>query len=234
LFLYFIFCHSFAYANIKVGAVFFEPPFVFSYKQGFSIDLVNTVCQGMQEQCDIVSMDFNLLFTALESGTIDVAVGIYIDDLRKQRYIFSLPYMLSSAQFITLKKNNINSLSQLKGTTVGIVKEEENSGILYNYLKAQADFQFNISLFDDMEDTINALNNNAITSAFLHESTVQYWITNDDGIFQTIDKPVSIGDGIGFMAMPANADLIQRINQQLQAMENTNAYINLYKTYFNQ
>ncbi len=64
-----------ANALIKIGTVFFNPPYVFSLNEGFDIDLSQMLCKGLQEQCQLIPMDYSALFPALINGTIDIAIG---------------------------------------------------------------------------------------------------------------------------------------------------------------
>lgn len=232
-----IFFYSFstspAYADLKVGTVFFYPPFVMSIGEGFDIELIQTLCQRIQENCQLIPMDFNQLFTALDSGKIDIAIGgITISKDKLAKYIFSLPYMLSKGEFLILKNNPTKSINELQGSKVGIIKGLQDGGLFYNYLLTHYDGQFQILQYDDMEDLITALNSGEITAAFTHESTTLYWTQNGGDQFKTLGNPMLVGDGIAIMALPNNAPLIQQINQQLQKMEQDNSYLNLYNTYF--
>ncbi|KTC75195.1 arginine-binding periplasmic protein [Legionella birminghamensis] len=228
------FCFSIpAQAVIKVGTVFFYPPFVLSLNEGFDIQLMQSLCQGLKEKCQIIPMDFNKLYTSLDKGQIDLAIGgIAISPQRKNDYIFSLPYMLSRGQFLILKGAKVNSIEDLKGATIGVIKGDPKGGVFYDYLENNFEDYFQVQTFDDIEDVITALSNNNIKAAFLHHSTALYWEQNGGGQFQTFGKVIPLGEGYAIMALPSNAALIQRINALLQGMEKDNAYLNLYNTYF--
>ncbi|WP_172458244.1 transporter substrate-binding domain-containing protein [Legionella quinlivanii] len=233
LIILFFCCSLPAHAVIKVGTVFFYPPFVLSLNEGFDIELMQSLCQGLKEQCQMIPMDFNKLYTSLDKGQIDLAIGgIAISPLRKNDYIFSLPYMLSKGQFLVLQGSGINSMEDLKGAAVGVIKGDPKGGVFYNYLESNFGDFFQIQTFDDIEDIITALGNKTIKAAFLHHSTAVYWEQNGGNQFQTFGNIIPIGEGYAIMALPANAALIQRINVLLQGMEKDNAYLNLYKTYF--
>lgn len=224
---------SYADANIKVGTVFFDPPFVMSINQGFDIDLIRTIFQRMKMSYEIIPMDYNQLFTALNDGTIDIAIGgISIAPGREAIYIFSLPYMVSKGQFLILKNGAIKSVDDLQSGKVGVIRGEEQGGVFYNYLTTNYMDQFQIMKFDDMEDIITALSNKSIAAAFLNQPTAAYWEQNGGGQFKALGQPAIIGSGYGIMALSANATLIGTINQQLQGMEKDSTYLNLYGTYF--
>lgn len=222
------------FADLKVGTVLFEPPFIMSPTQGFDIDLMKLLCIRLKEKCTIIPMDFNKLFSALDSGQVDLAIGgIVISDERKKKFIFSTPYLLSKAQFLILSKNKtITSVDALAKSNVGVIKGEEEGGTFYNYLIDNHAEQFKVIEFNDMEDIINALTDGSISAAFLHKSTANYWIENGGGQFQDLGKDMLLGDGLGIMALSANIKLIQRLNQQLIDIEKGNSYLNLYNMYF--
>lgn len=94
-----LFCFSLnntVYATIKVGTVFFYPPFVMSTGDGFDIDLMHVICHRLQETCQFFPMNYNQLFTSIDTGKIDIAIaGIAISPERQAKYVFSLPYVLS-------------------------------------------------------------------------------------------------------------------------------------------
>lgn len=224
---------SASYSNIKVGTLFFYPPFVLSLGEGFDIDLTQLLCKGLNEQCDIIPMDFNQLYTALDDGKIDIAIGcISISSAREQHYIFSLPYMLSKRQFMVLKNSTIKSVDNLTGTAVGVIEGDPQGSASYGYLRDTYPGKFKITQFNDIEDLVTALSNNQISAAFLHRSSVVYWVENGGGQFRPMGDVLTLGDGIGIMSVPRNQALIQRINQLLQIMEKDNVYLSLYNTYF--
>lgn len=232
-FLCFIILTSPVHATIKVGTEFFYPPFVISTSEGFDIGVMQTLCQRLKQDCEFIPMDFHEIFPALDSGKIDIAIGgISVSLKRLQKYIFSLPYLVSKGQFLILNtSNNIKSSADLNGTRVGVIKGEEDGSVTYQFLVDNYNGNFKIIEFDDMEDLISALSNGDIAAAFIHKSTAHYWVQNGGEQFQLLGNPMIVGQGIGIMALPTSSDLIQRINQELQGMEKDNSYVNLYKTY---
>lgn len=222
------------HATIKIGAEFFFPPFVMSKSDGFDIGLMQTLCQRLQENCEFVFMNFHEIFNALDQGRIDLAVGgIAITLERLNKYIFSLPYKTSLGQFLISSKTKINSISDLGGQKVGVIREEEeDGGLAHQYLVQNYNKTFDIIKYNTMEDLIAALSTNEISAAFLHRSTTIYWLENSADKFKILGDKIKIGEGFGIMALPKNAALIQRLNQALKDMEKDNSYLNLYKNYF--
>ncbi|HRD71261.1 MAG TPA: transporter substrate-binding domain-containing protein [Legionella sp.] len=230
--LYFI-CSPLSFAAIKVGTLFFDPPFVLSVGQGFDNDFMRLLCKKMNEECISIPMDYHKMYTALNSGQIDIAIGsIAISPARQQNYIFSLPYMLSKVQFMTLKHGMINSIDDLTGTSVGVIKADNTGGVTYNFLTNHYEGKFEIKRYNDIEDLVTALSSNEVSAALLHRSSVVYWVENSGDQFKALGGITTVGDGIGIMALPKNEALIQRINKVMVGMETNNEYLNLYNTYF--
>ncbi len=228
-----LFFSSSGYTTINVGTLIFKPPFISSPGYGFDIDLVHLLCQRLQEQCNLRPMGMDQLYQNLKDGKIDLAIGgIPISYSLQINFIFSLPYMLSKGQFLVLKKNQINSISELKDQSIGILQNPLNGGVFYKYLLDRYNGQFKIKLYNDIEDVLADLNNKTISAAFLNRSSVNYWIQQGGQEFKSLGPVYTIGDGIAIMALPKNKQLIARINKLIQDIEKDNTYMKLYNVYF--
>lgn len=220
------------YASLRIGTVYFYPPFVMSNNTGFDIQFINKICQNLHETCNLIPMNYNELYSALKMGSIDLAIGGLVTySAGPNNFIYSLPYVLSKGAFLTLKKNSFSSVDNLQGK-VGIVKGSQDGDVFYDYLKSQYHGQFDIVQYDDMDALIAALSNGDISAAFTHESTVLYWNLNGGGQFKTLTKPTMVGQGIAIIALPKNAKIVGEINQQIKQIEQENFYLDLYATYF--
>lgn len=222
-----------SYAELRVGTLFFDPPFVLSTTQGFDIDLINLICKKMNEQCRLIPMDLHHFYTALDKKKIDIAIGgIAISSIHESKYIFSLPYMLSKGQFLTLKSSTISSVADLKDQTVGVITGENEYGVSSTYLRRTYGTSIDIEEYSDTENLLTALNSGDIAAALMHRSSVVYWVQNGGSQFKALGDVALVGDGIGIMALKGNEALIGRINQLLKAIENDGSYLTLYTTYF--
>lgn len=222
-----------AHAEVKVGTVYFDPPFVMSTGVGFDTDFTRVIFQHLKMPYQLISMNYKQLFTHLDRGQIDLAVGgISIANQQMSKYLFSLPYMLSKGQFLTLNANNIKSMADLKGGDIGVIRGQEQSDVFYNYLLSHYKGQFDVVEYNDMEDIMSALTDKHIRAAFLHRSTANFWQQNGGNQFQTLGEVIQVGDGIAFMALPKNQALINQINEQIKIMEKDGSYMKLYNTYF--
>ncbi|CDZ75853.1 ABC transporter arginine-binding protein 1 precursor [Legionella massiliensis] len=231
-FLLFLSYFSSGYADIKIGTVYFYPPFIITKNEGFDFDLLNKLCARIQVHCTFVQMDSKKLFSALNDRKIDLAIGgIEITPDREAKYSVSLPYVLSRGQFIVSQNSSLRDLTGLKGKTVGVVNDLNGKAFI-DYLTSNFYNQFQLKQYSNMLDIINDLNQGALDAAFMHASTANYWLIQSDSSFKKLDKDTIIGKGIGIIALPEQSTLIKQINSQLQNMEVNGDYLNLYHTYF--
>lgn len=220
-------------ATINIGTLMFKPPYIVSPGNGFDIDMARQICKRLQEECKFMPMGMDALYDKLQNGKIDLAMGgIPISYALKIQFIFSLPYMLSKAQLLVLKNSKLNSLSDLKGKTVGVLKNRFNGGVFDVYLRKNYQKLFQIQLYDSVEHIMSDLNDKKISAAFLDRSSVNYWLIEGEDQFRAFGEVHIIGDGIAIAALPKNKTLINRINLVIQEMEKDGSYSKLYNIYF--
>jgi len=227
------------YAKINVGTVVFDPPYVDFTNQGFEIDLIKLLCKRINQQCNIITMKYDELFSSLNDEKIDVAIdGIdfYVTpNPLNGSYIYSYPYLLSEGQFISTKDEGIKSIDELsKDSYVGLVRERTDisAGIYSSFLSKKYDGKFKIVFYDNLQKLIDALDNEDIDAAFMDSNEADYWILNSQNKFVKVGKEMKVADGIGIMALPQNAPLLEQFNKQLQDLQNDKTYTDLYDTYF--
>ncbi|MEN3791361.1 transporter substrate-binding domain-containing protein [Fulvimarina sp. MAC3] len=89
---------------------------------GFEVELLEEVADRLgYDEVDIQNIPFNGLFSAVQSGRIDVAISsITITDERLQSVSFAQPYYDSDQSLSTGTDSGIKSTADLKGKTVGV------------------------------------------------------------------------------------------------------------------
>lgn len=87
---------------------------------GFEVDLVNIVTERLGAAAEFQNIPFNGLFSAVQSGRIDIAVSsITITDERLQSVSFAQPYY-DSDQSLTTAAGGPESLDEMKDKVVGV------------------------------------------------------------------------------------------------------------------
>ncbi|TDL81360.1 basic amino acid ABC transporter substrate-binding protein [Palleronia sediminis] len=110
--------------TLTVGANIGNVPWEFQDETGevvgFEIDLVNAVAERLGAEVEIVNIPFNGLFSAVQSGRIDIATSsITITDERLESVSFAQPYY-DSDQSLTVAEGGPASLDEMEGKVVGV------------------------------------------------------------------------------------------------------------------
>ncbi len=113
-----------AQEQLTVGANIGNVPWEFQEDSGefvgFEIDLVNAVADRLGAEVEIVNIPFNGLFSAVQSGRIDIATSsITITDERLESVSFAQPYY-DSDQSLTVAAGGPASLEDMDGKAVGV------------------------------------------------------------------------------------------------------------------
>ena len=109
---------------LQVGANIGNVPWEFQDESGdfvgFEIDLVAAVAERLGREYEIVNIPFNGLFSAVQSGRIDIAISsITITDERLQSVSFAQPYY-DSDQSLTTAATGPASIEEMAGKVVGV------------------------------------------------------------------------------------------------------------------
>jgi polar amino acid transport system substrate-binding protein len=115
------------WTKIRIGTEGTYEPFTYvdasGQLQGFEIDLMRALCERMQAECEIVTMEFDGIVPALNEGKIDaIATSMTITPKRKEVVDFSDKYYTPRRQFITCLDEAIDDVSPeaLKDRVIGV------------------------------------------------------------------------------------------------------------------
>lgn len=220
--------------TIKIGTTPFSPPFIIAndnnHFSGFDADLLNEICKRLDAKCIYKQMpSFNELFLSVKNGTVDLGIGgVTITLERESAYLFSLPYLKSTARYITLYGSDIRTISDIKGKTIGVAE----GTIFQTMAAAQFGNTVKIKTYDTLSQMLVALSDKDIDVALLDGPNAIYWDANSNNIYQNVGNSIPLGLGYGIIANKSLFDLIAKINQALLSMENDGSYLNIYNTYF--
>lgn len=218
---------------VRIGTPIFQPPFVINLKslpvQGFDIAIMDQICQRMKWDCQYVPIPGNDFFSALDSNQIDYAIGgIVITPNRSQTYLFSLPYFMSKAGFITLVGSPIKTIDDLKDKRIGALK-----GKVYSeFLDSHFPLPITPSTYPVYSDLILALKNDEIDAIFLNYDTGLYLAHQHPALVHVLDQNLSVGGGMGIVTTYAHSAEIDQINKILLQNEEDGTFIKLYNYYF--
>ncbi|KTC93924.1 transporter substrate-binding domain-containing protein [Legionella cincinnatiensis] len=223
---------STVHAEIKIGTIHYYPPFIINKYQGFDIELMNYLCKKIKTKCSFVQMKDTELFKALENRKVNLVVaGIMIPPHSKGNFIFSLPYLSVRAVFIVPNQSSLQQEEDLHGKKVGAANDL-NGEVFVDYLQTNFHNQLQVKKYDSADALINDLENGSLSAAFVREFYANYWQNNGLANIRVLGQPRAVGNGMAIVALPEERPLIDKINKELQTIENNGDYLKLYKTYF--
>ena len=191
---------------------------------GFDIDLAQAVSEKLGFKVQFQPIDWDMKETELQNGTIDaIWNGYSATDERREKVVFSIPYMENQQVLVTKKSQQIHSVEDMKNKTLGAqagssgyLDFEAQPELLKNRVKDQKANQyqsFNEALIDLKNDRIDALLIDRVYANYYLQSE---GILNDYNIFSAGFESESFAVGV----RPADKRLLQVLNQ---------AFVQLYQ-----
>ena len=117
--------HSAQAADLTVGANIGNVPWEFQDESGnivgFEVDLVAEVGKRLGKTVEIENIPFNGLFSAVQSGRIDIAISsITITEKRLESVSFAQAYYDSDQSLTAQAGGDVSSLADMNGKIVGV------------------------------------------------------------------------------------------------------------------
>ncbi len=219
---------------LRVGIMPFTEPFTVQASEneyyGFDISTMNAVCKNMHRTCKYIPFKRSELLIDFSNDKLDVAIGDFVINARMQQYInFSIPYMISQAQFIGLKSmpNKNLSADEIKTLRVGVMTKSA-------YALALADMGVpadQIKTFETESEIISAIKSNFVDIGFMNSYIANYWQRNAGGMLHDIGQPIMIGFGLGLIVNPSRLDILTQLNLAIYNYQNSPDFKSNYDTY---
>ncbi|CEG62296.1 transporter substrate-binding domain-containing protein [Legionella micdadei] len=219
---------------IRVGTLPYDPPFEIEADKdlhffGFDIDIMTEICNRIQADCRFIPLNFIKIFTELAAGNIDLGLGaISITESREETFLFSLPYLASSGQYVTTTASSIRNIEDIREKRVGSVQ-----GTLFKALVLEKFHNLvQIIEYPAITSAFQALSKNKVGVVITDEETARHWVSINSTMFKLLGSSIPVGIGYGIMANKKSSDLIGRVNKALLDMENDGTYLKIYNRYF--
>ena len=217
--------------TIKFAAETTYPPFEFAdgdKYQGFDVDLANAIGKETGKKVEFVSMGFDALIPALQSGQIDaIASGMVITKERLEKIDFSDPYYPVNLIMVVKKDNNtVNGEADIAGKTVaaqigttGAFLAKEKPGTT-------------VKEFDTIPNMLQDLENGNVEIVMLDEPIAKYFIQVGNMANLKI-VPVGLqSHQLGIGVAKNNPELTKEINAALKKMKDNGEYKKLEDKWF--
>jgi len=145
---------------------------------GFDVELAKAICEKLNKKVVFQPIDWTMKETELKSGNIDLIWNGYtINEERKKKVDFSVPYLKNKQVIVTLSNSDIKAKKDLEGKKVGAQNESsaisamEKEEDLYNSFNGGSAIAF-----EDNNQALMDLEAGRIDAVVADEILVRYYI----------------------------------------------------------
>lgn len=218
---------------LRVGTEPTFAPFEFQKEgsktyDGFDMDLARAVGKQMGCEVEIVSMGFDALIPALNSGNIDmVAAGMTINDERKQAVSFSDPYYTSGLIILVNKDNNdVKSIKDLEGKRIACQIGTTGEKMARSVAGAK------VAAFNTNDEAVMELKNKGVDAIINDSPVVGYYLAQGGNKTMKTVGDVMEAEQYGLAVKKGNDKLVKDVNKALLELKKNGAYDKIYETWF--
>jgi polar amino acid transport system substrate-binding protein len=231
-----------AVVRVRILTTVDFPPFNFADQtgrlSGFNVDLAREICAELklEAKCQIQALPFEDLEKALEANSGEaVMAGMAVTPERRERFLFSRPYIGIPARFVRNLSAGIpgETAAALAGRRVGVVKETAHELMLKAFFPGITAVPFE----SDWEMT-EALKEGSVDAVFSDGLRLPFWISSDASgkCCALFDGPyVSekfLGEGLSVMVRKTDPLIVSAFDQALAALSRNGRLQDLYLRYF--
>ncbi|WP_018150639.1 transporter substrate-binding domain-containing protein [Leeia oryzae] len=233
-----------AQTTIRFGTEAGYPPYNFTTKDGkiggFEVDLTNAICKQINATCVYIKNDWDSAFDQLDKKKYDVLMdSVTINDTRKQKWLFSDPYLKVPASFVAKRKKfpyTYISAMELKGMKLGVQKGATFERYAQNLLKNSK--ETTLVGFDDTTTMYKALKAGELDIVLddMATSEESFLKENRSNGYEFVGSPsrdkVLVGEGVGYVMRKSDTQIQSMLNKGLQAVKKDGTFQLIAQKYF--
>lgn len=227
-----IFVNAAIGAELMVGANIGNVPWEFQDSHGdfvgFEIDLATEIGERLGREVEVVNIPFNGLFSAVQSGRIDIAVSsITITEKRLRSVAFAQPYY-DSAQSLTVSSSSAaNALGDMKNKVIGV--DTGSTGDMWTTANQERYAFASIRRFEGLAPAMLDLQNGRIDGYISDIPALEYYI-KDKSFFKVIER-IETGERYSMMFSKRNA-LAGQVNEIISTLKREGFVAELHERWF--
>lgn len=183
---------------------------------GFDIDYAKAAAKKMNMSVEFQPIDWKTKESELSSGRIDLIWNGYtITDERKEKVLFTKPYLKNAQVVVTLADSKITKLDDLEGKVVGLqslssASDALNSSPIKSKIKEVTEFSDNVLALNDLKS-------GRLDAVVIDEIVIDYYMTKEQDSFKILDESLAPEEyGIG--VKKGNEALLEKLQKALDEM----------------
>lgn len=217
--------------TLTVGANIGNVPWEFQDADGnnvgFEVDLATTVAEKLGKDIEIVNIPFSGLFSAVQSGRIDMAMSsITITEERLESVSFAQPYY-DSDQSLTTAAGGPTSLEEMKGKIVGV--DTGSTGDMWTTENNDSVGFASISRYEGLAPAMLDLTAGRIDGYVSDIPALLYYVKDKPNL-QVVAR-IETGEKYSFM-FDKDAALASEVNAIITELKEDGTIAKLHETWF--
>ena len=181
---------------------------------GFEVDMANAIGEKMGYDVEFVETEWDSITAALDAGNFDAVMNhVTIIDERKEKYVFSTPYIYTRTVLIVAADNtDITSFEDVNG-------KKAAEGLTSNFNEIAKSYGAEIVGQDKFALAMECVLSGEADCAINDELTYAYWKQQKGGDEST--KIVAESDDVNASAVmlkKGNDELVEKINTAIDAL----------------
>jgi arginine transport system substrate-binding protein len=216
------------------------PPFESVNNQGqmigFDVEVLSAICANLKKECKFVNQPWDSLIPGLQLGKFDVIFGAMNITAERQKQIdFTAPYYFNTGSFVAPKSAKLSLDPQsLKNKTIGV----QGSTTYDYYMQAKYEKIVHLNRYSSIQDAFLDLQSGRIDAVFGDSPIILEWLKNpaNNSAYNTVGEPVNdpkfFSSGYGFGVKKSNTELLNQLNQGLNAIKANGEYQKIVQKYF--
>lgn len=197
---------------------------------GFDIDYAKAAADKMGYEAEFQPIDWSAKESELNSGRIDLIWNGYtITDERKEKVLFTKPYLKNSQVVMALKNSPISKLDDLAGKVVGLQSLSSAADALdANEIKAKIK---TVTEFPDNVLALSDLKIGRLDAVVIDEVVAEYYMSKEKDTYKLLDESLAPEEyGIG--VKKGNEDLLNKLQAALDELNKDGSAAKISEKWF--
>ena len=195
---------------------------------GFEIDLIKAIADRLGRDVEIVNIPFNGLFSAVQSGRIDVALSsMTITPQRLKSVSFAQPYYDSAQSLTVLSTSDASGLADMEGRVIGV--DTGSTGDMWTTSNRQRFGFADVRRFEGLAPAMLDLQSRRIDGYISDIPSLQYFV-KDKRHLKVIER-IETGEQYSMM-FAKDAPLAVAADEILSALKSEGVVSELHRRWF--
>ncbi len=195
---------------------------------GFELDLVREIGVRLERSVEVVNIPFNGLFSAVQSGRIDIAVSsITITEKRLRSVAFAQPYYDSAQSLTVTTRSSANSLADMHDKVIGV--DTGSTGDMWTTANRDRYGFGDIRRFEGLAPAMLDLQSGRIDAYISDIPSLEYFIKNKS-IFKVIER-IETGERYSMM-FAKNRPLASEVDAVITTLKQEGFVAGLHERWF--